>query len=224
MHLTDDTLQRLVDGELSTREYQDALLALEADPSTCESNAWRRCALSFLESQAFELGAKSWLEAKNRNEPEFDQEHSSLATHITPSRRIPAWVMLLTVAASLAGAFWVGGLMGDWSRPATPVTGFANNRDLLKEVQDARQTFEGDASDGSFLVSVPVEDATEFDSAAWVKETPTPLSPEIQRKWEQEGYTVRARRRLIPITIPNGRTIIAPFEQYEKVPLNSALQ
>jgi anti-sigma factor RsiW len=42
--ISDETLQRLVDGELDPSEYQEVLLALEADPSTCESNLWRRCA------------------------------------------------------------------------------------------------------------------------------------------------------------------------------------
>ncbi len=40
---------RLVDGELSSAEYQALLAALDEEPG-----GWRRCALSFLEAQALE--------------------------------------------------------------------------------------------------------------------------------------------------------------------------
>jgi hypothetical protein len=215
MQLTEDTLQRLVDGELSAAEYQDALLALEADPSTCETNLWRRCALAFLESQAFELGAKSWLETRQRGEMLSDS--TSQPALVTKAPNVLAWALLLTVAASLAGAFWVGGLMGDLSRSKGngPLLGGAPS------TVNAPNVFDENA-DGSIFVSIPVDSEGEFDSAAWVNGAPTPLPPDIQRKWEEEGYTVRARRRLIPVVIPNGRTIIAPFEQYEKVPRTDA--
>jgi hypothetical protein len=215
MQLTDDTLQRLVDGELTAAEYQDALLALEADPTTCESNAWRRCALGFLESQAFEFGAKSWLEARKRGDEQSESKAQPLQA--APKSKIPTWMMLLTVAASLAGAFWVGGLMGDLSRPKLTTPGLLVESPVNGKLDPFKEN-----ADGSIFVSVPVDSESEFDSAAWVNETPTPLPLDIQRKWEQEGYTVRARRRLIPVAIPNGRTIIAPFEQYEKVPRTDA--
>lgn len=218
MQLTDDTLQRLVDGELSASEYQEALLALESDPTTCESNAWRRCALSFLESQAFELGAKSWLEARKRNESNLDEVQKSLVMP-APGRKIPAILMLLTVAASLAGAFWVGSLMGDLSRPKPIGTGI----EVVKTDGQKPGVYE-ENPDGTIFVSATVEDESQFDSAAWVTGTPTPLQPEIQRRWEQEGFTVRASRRLIPVTLPDGKKIIAPFEQYEKVPRSAVLQ
>lgn len=215
MQLTDDTLQRLVDGELTAAEYQQVLLALEADPSTCESNAWRRCALGFLESQAFEFGAKSWLEARKRGDEVGDILVQPAPA--APKSKIPTWMMLLTVAASLAGAFWVGGLMGDLSRPKLLTPGNYVNNPVDVKLDPFKEN-----ADGSIFVSVPVDSESEFDSTAWVNETPTPLPLDIQRKWEQEGYTVRARRRLIPVAIPNGRTIIAPFEQYEKVPRTDA--
>lgn len=216
MHLTDDTLQRLVDGELTAREYQDALLALEADPSTCESNAWRRCALSFLEAQAFELGAKSWLDARKRGEDLGELVTQPVAA--APKKRIPTWMMLLTVAASLAGAFWVGGLMGDLSRPKSPfpIVVAAPEGAQKPEIFDKNP-------DGTLFVTVDVDEST-FDSAAWVAGTPSPLDPKILRSWEEEGFTVRASRRLIPVTLSDGKTIIAPFEQYEKVPRTGTLQ
>lgn len=219
MQLTDDTLQRLIDGELTAAEYQDALLALEADPSTCESNAWRRCALGFLESQAFEFGAKSWLEARKRGDDQFNDlgDLAVQPAQASHKSKVPVWMMLLTVAASLAVAFWVGGLMGDLSRLKAPNSGIAEVRPIDVKLDPFKEN-----ADGSIFVSVPVDSESEFDSAAWVNETPTPLPLDIQRKWEQEGYTVRARRRLIPVAIPNGRTIIAPFEQYEKVPRTDA--
>jgi hypothetical protein len=210
MQLTEDTIQRLVDGELDAAEYQDALLALEADPTTCESNAWRRCALTFLESQAFEFGAKSWLEARKRGESgsELNDAETTLVAPIAqPARKFPAWLTLLSVAASLAIAFWIGGQMSELSRPKLPP--FHN----IEET-----------SDGSIFVSVSVDDEGAFDREAWLAGAPSPLPLEIQKRWEQEGFGVRARRRLIPMTVPDGRTIPLPFETYEKVPRTSALQ
>jgi hypothetical protein len=43
-----DMLDRLVDGELGDREYRELLLRLETQP-----DGWRRCALAFLEAQAW---------------------------------------------------------------------------------------------------------------------------------------------------------------------------
>ncbi len=223
MQLTEDTIQRLVDGELDAAEYQDALLALEADPTTCESNAWRRCALTFLESQAFEFGAKSWLEAKKRGESgnELNDSETTLVAPIAqPARRVPTLVTLLSVAASLAIAFWIGGQMSEFSRPKVPSVNHVVGTSVKPGTPP---TFE-ETSDGSIFVSVSVDDEGAFDREAWLAGAPSPLPLDIQKRWEQEGFGVRARRRLIPMTVPDGRTIPLPFETYEKVPRTSALQ
>jgi anti-sigma factor RsiW len=45
-----ETLDRLVDGELSPAEYRRVLQALEQQPG-----AWRKCAEAFLQAQAWQL-------------------------------------------------------------------------------------------------------------------------------------------------------------------------
>jgi hypothetical protein len=119
----------------------------------------------------------------------------------------------LTVAASLALAFWIGGLMGELSRPAPPTPDFA----ALTPSASGKPTFEQFSADGSFFVSVPAIDAAGFDREAWLAAPPTPLPIEMQRRWERLGYTIRASRRLVPKEV-DGRTIYAPIEQYEMVP------
>lgn len=222
MQLTEETIQRLVDGELDATEYQEALLALEADPTTCDSNAWRRCALTFLEAQAFEFGAKSWLESRKIGESGIEEKEAevTLAPIARPSRQIPAWLTLLVVAASLAGAFWIGSQMSEWSRPKLPSMEHVAGTGARPH---GPPKFE-ETSDGSIFVSIDVDDEGTFDREAWLAGAPSPLPLEIQKRWEQEGFGVRARRRLIPMTVPDGRTIPLPFETYEKVPRTSALQ
>jgi hypothetical protein len=220
--ITDDTLQRLVDGELSGAEYKEALLALEEDPTTCESNAWRRCALSFLEAQAFELGAKSWIDARNRGESvELAVENASLVENAKPRRKFPLWMTLPAMAASLAGAFWVGGLMNDLTRPAKPILVNAPTR--IQRAPEIEQL----ASDGPIFVSFSADDEEEgaFDPDAWMQGAVTPLSPEVQAQWQRRGYTLRSSRRIIrKTTLPDGREIRVPFEQYEMAPTALAPQ
>jgi hypothetical protein len=227
MHITDDTMQRLVDGELTTVEYQDAILALEADPTTSDSNAWRRCALTFLESQAFELGAKSWLDARKRGE-DIAERDLVAPTHpesVIAKRTIPAWMTFLTVAASIAGAFWVGGLMRDLTLPPLPRGEAANVAVTSQPTFPA--TYEQTSSEGSIFVSMPAMESEDesFDREAWLAGAPTPLSPEMQRHWERVGFTLRTGKRLFRKTLlPDGRTIDAPIEQYELVPNNAEPQ
>jgi hypothetical protein len=185
MMITDDTLQRLVDGELSGPEYQNALLALEDDPSTCESNTWRRCALSFLEAQAFELGAKSWIDARNRGDDaaEMAAENAALVENARPKRKFPVWMTLTAMAASLAGAFWVGGVMNNLTRPKPLELVKANVR--LPRPPEVEQL----ASDGPIFVSFSADDAEEgpFDPDAWMQGAVTPISPEVQLQWQRRG-------------------------------------
>jgi hypothetical protein len=223
MMITDDTLQRLVDGELSSAEYQEALLALEDDPSTCESNTWRRCALSFLEAQAFELGAKSWIDARNRGDDsaEVAAEKAALAKNARRKRTMPVWMTLGAMAASLAGAFWVGGLMNDITRPKAPE--FVNSGVRQPRTPEVEQL----ASDGPIFVSFSAddEDEGEFDPDAWMQGEVTPLSPEVQLQWQRRGYTLRTSRRILRTTrLPDGREIRVPFEQYEMAPTAPAPQ
>ena len=54
--ITQELLDRLVDGELSDSERRNAIRLIESE------NAWRSCALSFLEAQAWEADLENWLE------------------------------------------------------------------------------------------------------------------------------------------------------------------
>lgn len=223
MMITDDTLQRLVDGELNPAEYQDALLALEDDPSTCESNAWRRCALGFLEAQAFELGAKSWLDAKNRGDNSSDAAFEGVTqiNNPSPKRAGSIWLTLAAMAASLAGAFWVGGLMNDLTRPGAREV--VNTPARVPRAPEVEQL----ASDGPIFVSFSADEEAEtaFDPDAWMQGEVTPLSPEVQLQWQRRGYTLRTSRRILRTTrLPDGREIRVPFEQYEMAPTAPAPQ
>ena len=93
--LDDRLLDRLVDGELDGPQRAQLLAAIDAEPG-----AWRRCAMAFLEAQAWE-GA-----LRNR------QGHLAAAAdgRIQPPRRLrlPAPLRLTGIAAAVLVAFVTG--------------------------------------------------------------------------------------------------------------------
>ncbi|MCL4201481.1 MAG: hypothetical protein KJ000_03240 [Pirellulaceae bacterium] len=92
-------LDRLVDGELNDRQYRELLLRLETQP-----DGWRRCALAFLEAQAWRREMRTLRVEENLEETRAD-ESCALARR----RRFAEW--LLAVAAGFLIAWSLGPLL-----------------------------------------------------------------------------------------------------------------
>ncbi len=226
----DRTLDRLVDGELSRKEYDAVLRSLDQAPGQ-----WRRCALAFLEAQAWQR--------------ELGNLRREAAIAIPPPAAVPRpqpaasnrWSLLLAVAASFLVAFGLGLVIrpfapatpsgggeqlaeqtvppdapiGDAPRPSAPVPAVAppgrSPRENVTVVMDG-----GDGS-GSHEVPVPVYDWSP-QNERMLSPTPTNIPSEVRRVLQAMGCELRLKRQLIHIETSDGSPAVIPVEQVEIVP------
>jgi len=227
--MEDRLLDRLVDGELSAEEYAAVLRSLGDSP-----DGWRRCALAFLEAQAWqrELGMMG-REAKSPTES---------AVAIRPTAATKRWPLLLAVAASFLLAFGLGVGM----RPLAP-TGSPTPVDGQLALDSIRPSLPGDQVDmtpstGNFAapaVAVPSGNVTfvmDHGDGSGSREVPVPVydwspeserrlsgqplapSSELQRAVQRFGHEVRTHKQFIPWETGDGRQVVFPVEQVEITP------
>ena len=102
-------LDRLIDGELSEKDYRELLERLEQEP-----DGWRNCAMAFLESQALERELGSLLEDSGRR--------GEVVTSVNVARRSSlshTAGLLIAIAASFTVAF-AGSLWWQSLQPRKP--------------------------------------------------------------------------------------------------------
>jgi anti-sigma factor RsiW len=92
----DELFDRLVDGQLTPDQYREFVRSLDGRP-----DGWRRCALVFLEAQA-------WGRELRALGQEAPTQPVSPVDAAPPRQRIRQWPMSLAVAASFLVAFGLG--------------------------------------------------------------------------------------------------------------------
>ncbi|MBN8624204.1 MAG: hypothetical protein J0M17_01820 [Planctomycetes bacterium] len=219
-------LDRLVDGEVSETERRELLLRLEHS-----SDGWRRCALAFLEAQAWRGEAKALVSEPAT--PLRTPAVSPASTYRGGSNSwngMKLWLPLATAAGFLlaVGYFnWFSGTPGvDPSDPqnlrqlanerspglvAPAGGGNANNLQLV--------VAPGPAGDGG-VVEVPLVGDERMQETLYGPMAQQ-IPPEVERMLQQAGNQVVRERRLMPIQLPDGRRVIVPVEQVEIRPLGS---
>jgi len=219
---------RLADGELDEAGRRALLSRLDDIPG-----GWRRCALAFLEAQAW------------RSELRVTAGRSDVAV-VAPafrrgglSRGVRARRAAL-LALALVAAFTCGWLIrpgrdafDDERSSAAPKTlvqrdagnmksGDANSSDsssrdpelppgirlagiLSLQIDDAGQMRE---------VQVPVLEGPGIDSR-WLLEQPPAVRASVVRELERRGHKVEAHRQLLTVSLKDGRRVILPVDQVD---------
>ncbi len=201
---------RLVDGELSTAERQTLLASLDD-----REQGWRRCALAFLESQAWGGEFKSFV-----HEPTRDP--------VTPPSKSVHLNRWFAVAAGLMFAFSLG-----WLSRATPDPSSLNGNIVSLEQQEillGDEPLSGESRDAVTLVvrdtsgknqrlRVPLMDVdapgNQFASA---------LPINMRERFHNQGFDVQRRRRfapmffeqnqeLVPMVVPVDDTVVVPVSR-----------
>lgn len=171
-------IDRLVDGELEEAERASLLRSLDREP-----DGWKRCALAFLESQA-------WREAAGEGAMRPALPGPGGAA------RAPQPVLLrrlMAVAAMVAVAFCVGFV----SRDAVSTRGGSR-----MATQIARQST---PSDGP--ASFPATQVARIDSPL-----PTPVPELLRLRMERQGYRVEGDRRVVPVALGDGHKLAVPVD------------
>jgi hypothetical protein len=223
-------LDRLVDGELNDAERRALLERLERTP-----DGWRRCALAFLEQQAWRSEARAYASGA----PEIairptaaNVTHrgwsvgtwSGYALAACLMLALGAWLIVRDKDAHEVARIKVpeGGLVTvtpeaippavPKSRPTTP-DGAAN----------VRLVVEGGPYRDDEVVEVPLIDAGRLDEALfgqWSQAVPA----DALQMMEQLGHQVVRERRLVPIQLRDGRRVVVPMDQLEIVPVRNVQQ
>jgi len=218
-------LDRLIDGELDDAERRALLLRLEQAP-----DGWRRCALAFLENQAWRGEAKAWV-----REP-------APSAHVAPAQIVrrnwtgsATWMPVVVAACCLvaAGTWFVvrdrdGRAISNLNAPRGGAASVAGN--AAPSPADARFADRRNASNLRFVVGggadradevveVPLVNAEQLNEALfgqWSQAVPA----EVLQMLERSGHQVVRERRLVPIELGDGRRAVVPMDQVEIRPVS----
>ena len=216
--ISDEVLDRLVDGELPDAERRALLLSIDQRP-----DEWRRCALAFLEAQ-------TWKEVLG---DAVKQRPGETATIIQPNKKAFAWRTYLAVAASFLVAFglatWLNGRPGgggqrpnENSNLAAAVPPSNDNSTVLTAAPDdaatnnpsaIRLTLAGQGDERQSIDLPVVNDARQLDLL--FADNPNILPSYVRERIERTGHQIEQRRELMPIQLNDGRQIVVPVDQVE---------
>jgi len=192
MESEDQWIDRLVDGELSDDERRALLAKLDADP---DSGGWRRCALAFLEAQA-------WREAFTP----VAAVALPVPAPVVAVRRSPRLAMIKTpaaLAASVLLAFSVGWLSrGDAG---------AGPRVARVAPAPVPAPVLSDMPSQSILTSAVATAETSAPIPTPIPQSPLP-NPIVSRL-ESRGYQVDRRERVVAVETQDGRRMAVPVAE-----------
>lgn len=220
---------RLVDGELSAAERQQLLASLDE-----QENGWRRCALAFLESQAW--GGELKRMAAEPVEAAADPSAARAtrpSSRSTPSRSTPTkFGQGLAVAACVLVAFSLGWVAKSDSPAGLEATEIAGNNDptverlemplredLPLENDDAITLLVRDTSGNDRRLQVPLMEVEALDD-----QFADALPAELRDRFRNRGFDVQRRRRfapmffeqdkeLVPMVVPVDDTYLVPVDR-----------
>lgn len=229
MNLSDEQrdamlIDRLVDGELSGDERRHLLASLEAQP-----DGWRRCALAFVEAQAWRGAMGSLLrEGEAPAEPgraialgRSGSAGASPSQIDLPSRNESSRSHLGTwfaVAASVVVAFGLGrqsGVMRSASEPtsqqiasapAVPNDKAGSSRLERATRGDAVTLVVNDRDGVPQRIEVPLVEGRQLGRA--FGDVPQWSSPELDRRLDEQGLDLDARRRYAPMYFEQENKIV----------------
>lgn len=213
------TLDRLVDGELSTEEYRQVLSELEGS-----QDGWRRCAHAFLEAQA--LGNTLPLLTEPARFPPKAEPAPAASLKERESNSFRGVERLSAMAASVAIAFGLGWYISTLdddvgtggSNPSVQITD--NNPvntspvpGVQHEVQKPKFVYvnqwDGQNTTG---IPIPVDPDRPYDPQQPWDESVGISAQELQ-KLKDEGRPVETYNRLIPVTLDNGNKVVVPMQE-----------
>jgi hypothetical protein len=182
----DRLIDRLVDGALPESDRQILLARLDAD-----ADGWRRCALAFLEAQA-------WREALG------PVARSAAAEELPPkmARRGFQWVARLAVAAGVLGAFALG-----WLTRGGPALSPAPTREAPVV------TRRPEAPPAVVPVALPVETPGPATLATSDEPEEPTLPDPVLDDWARQGFQVERRERVVSLGLDDGRRVPVPVSE-----------
>ena len=221
----------LVDGELNETERRRLLTELDDEPS-----GWRRCALAFLEAQAWKEPFGDLIRPQDestRDEPPRERQGP-------PSRPLGRFWFgghggtVLAMVASFLVALYLGTLIQHGPQPTEPlapgatdmVAGTSSAGIMATPGVESPQRSDSvsprwqmvtvsagkDAQGNPRSFRLPVIERDQFDES-WLSETSAPLPAELTEAIKQPGNEVQRRRYFIRLKMKDGRHLVVPVDE-----------
>ena len=224
----DKRFDRLVDDHLSDQQYKTLLASLDTEP-----DGWRRCALAFLEAQAWGQEFRAVVRPAESRGTVSTAVRVSAAGTLRPAS-------LLAMAAGLLVAFTLGSVLsGLWTTSdidrfeetanvqleLEPNTGLAADVQVANEANEpvpmGNVTFFVSGPDGyqSEQIQVPIFDSEQWDSA-WLTDRQSTVPDDLVEEWRRLGHQVRRHRQWVSLQSEDGRRFVMPVEEVEIVPVS----
>ena len=225
----DSRFDRLVDGALSAAEYKVFLSSLEDEPG-----GWRRCAMAFLEAQAW--GREFAAIRRGEEDAPARAAAAELVEHHPAKRGFYLPVSpLLAAAACVILAFGLGIVTHSNFYPPDPMpTRFAGQNswngnaldmagkeELLpaEDAEIAAMKFVLDGA-GNEEVVVPVIGGNNTGEQSLVETEPA-IPDSVLRTLRSQGHDIQRKQEFSPIAMGDGRHVIFPVEEYRITPVSS---
>lgn len=202
--LLERDFDRLVDNELTDSERRQLLAALDDVP-----DAWRRCALAFLEAQAW------------RHEVRAEAVLAPQVEPATPVAATSAWrragITLAAMAASFAMAFALGlALRGEGNGQAQLAGAKFQNEGTTEQATPGDITTSGTVAPTLTAATRQASVETIWLPATTDESDPYADLPEaLERQLARYGQQLERRQELWPIELQDGRRALLPVERYE---------
>jgi hypothetical protein len=208
-------LERLVDGELTDETQRQLLLSMDAQP-----DAWRRCALAFIEAQSLRLDLRG---AVRESAATIDGGQSPAVAKPASPRFLLYRFQWMAMAASLIAAFVVGSISRKLWLPAAAenepkqmvamATGSGDQGTAAGGGAEQRQTYKVSLQmpDGQ-TVDVPVEQATDGELQSLLTDEKPVLSEVERQMLESTGHEIQQRREVYPMRLNDGRQLLVPVD------------
>jgi len=226
-------MDRLVDGELSDADRKALLSGLDHEPE-----GWRRCALAFLEAQAWkqELRFIAKPQAAQDSRVESDEVLALKTATEGQVDRSLGWRQRLSTALAMAASFLVALVIGSQLHrgfgpgPAgTELVGAnasgagASHPTALVQpttlpMGDKWELVTLKANDGKDgaqrIVRVPAVDRETLDAQMY-QSLPETVPPDVLEAMTRMGHEVRQHRELVPVPLNDGRQMVVPVDRVE---------
>jgi len=224
-------LDQLVDGELNETERRNLLLRLEHSPA-----GWRRCALAFLEAQAWRLEARAVVaEPAPIVKPAAAKESAAQQSTVqsaTLARKtwngLSLWMPTVLAAGILVAVVypqWGGRFSKNTFEPVAKyeparVTGSGIVPVAGRRGENLQLVVAPGPNGERQVVDVPLIEPERMNAELF-GQVGTQLPPEVVKILEQNGNRVVRQQRFMPVRLGDGRTVVVPVEQVEIRPLGN---
>lgn len=223
----DFRFDRLVDGELSPEEYKSLLSALDEEPG-----GWRRCALAFLESQAWSSEFATIRRVQTLIPVAGDSQPAPENSRVTSPT---SWSLLLMVsAASFVLAFSLGlashshffsrvnpAVASGENDPSAAMSspGVAKATDPNQPLGNMKLVVNRGEGLNPAEIDVPVYDANS-PQASTIASSPPAIPDSLIRAMELRGHHIQRQEDYLPVQLEDGRQVVFPVEEYRFTPVS----